>query len=209
MRRKIMSEHRTNHDEILSYYHYKGRIGVVRLYLLIGMSWVIQTLAKIVPSSSITVGLQRLRGVKIGNEVYIGQGVIFDEIYPKEISIGNNVSIGMRSMIFAHSNPTRSFELKSKFYPRVVKPVVIKSGAWIAPGSIILAGVTLNENCVVSAGSVVASDVDSYTVGPGNPARPIRNRCAGRRVRCGLEARVRISRLNTPCSLSWPEETPV
>ena len=169
-----MSEHGTNLDEISSYYHYEGRIGFVRLCLLIGMSWIVQTIAKIVPSPSMTVALQRLRGVKIGTEVYIGQGVIFDEIYPKEISIGNNVSIGMRTMIFAHSNPTSSVELKSEFYPRIVKPVVIKSGTWIAPGSIILAGVTLGENCVVSAGSVVASDVPPYTVVAGNPARAVR-----------------------------------
>jgi len=169
-----MTAHTRSHDEILSYYHYEGRFRVVKLYLFIGMSWVIQAIAKTVPSASVTVALQRLRGVKIGNEVYIGQGVIFDEIYPKEISIENNVSIGMRTMIFSHSNPTRSFELKSKYYPREVKPVLIKSGAWIAPGAIILAGVTLGENCVVSAGSVVATDVDPYTVVAGNPARPVR-----------------------------------
>jgi acetyltransferase-like isoleucine patch superfamily enzyme len=169
-----MTKHKKSHNEVLSYYHYKGRFGVARLYLFIGMSWALQAIAKAVPSASVTVALQRLRGVKIGDEVYIGQGVIFDEIYPKEISIGNNVSIGMRTMIFAHSNPTRSFELKSKYYPREVKPVLIKSGTWIAPGAIILAGVTLGENCVVSAGSVVASDVDPYTVVAGNPARPVR-----------------------------------
>jgi len=169
-----MTKHKKSHNEVLSYYHYKGRFGVARLYLFIGMSWALQAIAKAVPSASVTVALQRLRGVKIGDEVYIGQGVTFDEIYPKEISIGNNVSIGMRTMIFAHSNPTRSFELKSKYYPREVKPVLIKSGTWIAPGAIILAGVTLGENCVVSAGSVVASDVDPYTVVAGNPARPVR-----------------------------------
>lgn len=169
-----MSGHEIDHGEVLSYYHYKGRTRVVRLYLRIGFSWAVQAIAKIVPSPSITVALQRLRGVKIGTEVYIGQGVIFDEIYPMEISIGNNVSIGMRSMVFAHSNPTRSVELKSRFYPRTVKPVVIKSGVWIAPGSIILAGVTIEENSVVSAGSVVASNVAPYTVVAGNPARPVR-----------------------------------
>lgn len=169
-----MNRHRTNHDEVLAYYGYKGRFGVPKLYLRIGLSWVVQTAAKIVPSPSIAVALQRLRGVKIGTDVYIGQGVIFDEIYPMEITIGDNVSIGMRSMIFAHSNPTRSVELKTRFYPRIVKPVTIKSGAWIAPGSIVLAGVTLGENCVVSAGSVVAADIPPYTVAAGNPARPVR-----------------------------------
>ncbi|HEX9908621.1 MAG TPA: acyltransferase [Thermoplasmata archaeon] len=174
MERELMNAHSSGRDEVMSYYNYKGRIGVVKLYFLMGMSWIAQSLAKFVPSSSVAVGLQRLRGVKIGEEVYVGQGVIFDEVYPREISIENNVSIGMRTMIFAHSNPSRSVELKSRFYPREVKPVVIRSGAWIAPGSIILAGVTLGANCVVSAGSVVAANVDPYTVVAGNPARPVR-----------------------------------
>jgi len=169
-----MNGKNTGRDEVMAYYHYRGRIGAVKLYFLMGMSWIVQSFAKIVPLSSMTVALQRLRGVKIGKEVYIGQGVIFDEVYPREISLGDNVSIGMRSMIFAHSNPTCSKELKSRFYPRVVKPVVIKNGVWIAPGAIILAGVTLGENCVVSAGSVVASSVDPYTVVAGNPARAVR-----------------------------------
>lgn len=164
----------SDHSEILSYYNYRGRLGIARLYVRMGLSWIVQIMAKVVPSPSIAVALQKLRGVDIGNNVYIGQGVIFDEIYPKEITIGSNVSIGMRTMIFAHSNPTRSVELKSKFYPRVVKPVEIKSGVWIAPGSIILAGVVLGENCVVSAGSVVSASVDPFTVVAGNPARPVR-----------------------------------
>lgn len=176
-----MGEHkRRDHSEVLSYYNYRGRIGFARLYLRMGLSWIAQAFARIVPSPSVAVGLQKLRGVRIGSEVYIGQGVIFDEIYPMEITIGNNVSIGMRSMIFAHSNPTRSVELKSRFYPRVVKPVVVGSGAWIAPGSIILAGVTIGENAVVSAGSVVASDVPPYTVIAGNPARPVRRLDSGK-----------------------------
>ncbi|WP_255453216.1 acyltransferase [Thermococcus sp. GR6] len=78
-------------------------------------------------------------------------------------------------MIFAHANPTNSIELKLNFYPRIVKKTKIKRGAWIAPGCIILPGVTIGENSVVGAGSVVTKDVPPYTVVAGNPAKVIKH----------------------------------
>ena len=62
-------------------------------------------------------------------------------------------------------------ELKRRFYPRKVEPTIIKKGAWIAAGSIILVGVIVGENSVVAAGSVVNTNVDPFTVVAGNPAR--------------------------------------
>ena len=64
--------------------------------------------------------------------------------------------------------------MKEKYYPRKVEPIIIKKGAWITPGTIILCGVTIGENSVVGAGSVVISDVESYTVVAGNPAKFIK-----------------------------------
>lgn len=59
-------------------------------------------------------------------------------------------------------------------------PVLIKKGAWIGAGSIVLAGVTVGRNSVVGAGSVVTRDVPAFTVVAGNPARKIREIAAGR-----------------------------
>ncbi len=53
-------------------------------------------------------------------------------------------------------------------------PVIIKSGAWINPGSIITPGVTIGENSIVSAGSVVTQDVPDNCVVVGNPARVVK-----------------------------------
>ena len=133
-----------------------------------------QSLAKIVPHSKLAVLLQRARGVKIGKHVFIGMGVHIDDLYPHLITIEDYVGIGMNTMIFAHSNPTVSVELKEKYYPRTVAPVILKRGAWIPPGCIILAGVTVGENSVIGIGSVVYRDVEPYTVVIGNPARVVR-----------------------------------
>jgi acetyltransferase-like isoleucine patch superfamily enzyme len=137
-------------------------------------NWVLQYLAQISPHPGLTVFLQRIRGVKIGKHVFIGAGVNIDDIYPGMVIIEDYVSIGMRTMIFAHSNPTASLELKTKYYPRKIASVRIRKGAWISPGCIILAGVTIGENGVIGAGSVVTKDVPSYNVAVGSPAKVVK-----------------------------------
>ncbi|PKA02925.1 hypothetical protein CH375_20065 [Leptospira ellisii] len=54
------------------------------------------------------------------------------------------------------------------------KPIRIENGAWIGSGSIVLGGVTIGEESVVGAGSVVTKDVPARCVYAGNPARFIK-----------------------------------
>lgn len=163
-----------NKKELMDFYRYKGKFGTVKYYLRYLCNWTLQTLAKFSPHPGIAVSLQRIRGVKIGKHVFIGPDVNLDDLYPALITIEDYVSIGMRSLVFCHSNPTYSIEIKKNYYPREVAPTKIKRGAWVAPGCIILAGVTIGENSIVGAGSVVLKDVEPYTIVGGNPARLIK-----------------------------------
>lgn len=163
-----------NLREVMEYYGYTGSFGIIKFYIRYAINWIFQTMAKICPHYGIAVKLQRMRGVKIGKHVFLGPGVNIDDLYPELITIEDYVGIGMGTMIFAHSNPTCSPYLKTKYYPREVKPVTVKSGAWIAPGSIILAGITIGEHSVVGAGSVVMKNVEPYTVVVGCPARVLK-----------------------------------
>ncbi len=52
---------------------------------------------------------------------------------------------------------------------------VVKKGASIGAGSVILPGITIGENAMVGAGSVVTKDVPPNAVVAGNPARVIKN----------------------------------
>lgn len=171
---QIESPEKINARELMEYYGYRGSFGTIKFYFRYAFNWILQTTAKICPHYGIAVRLQRMRGVKIGKHVYLGPGVNLDDLYPELITIENNVGIGMGTMIFAHSNPTCSPYLKTNHYPREVKPVTVKTGAWIAPGSIILAGVTIGENSVVGAGSVVMKSIEPYTVVVGCPARVLK-----------------------------------
>ena len=51
------------------------------------------------------------------------------------------------------------------------KPIVIGRNVWIATGAIVLGGVTIGENSVVAAGSVVTRDAPANCLVAGNPAR--------------------------------------
>lgn len=163
-----------NIRELMEHHKLHGRSGKARLIIGFVADRVMLSLVRVSPSPKIVCALHRLRGVSIGEHVYIGPDVVIDEMYPGLVTIEDYVSIGMRTMIFAHSNPTCSLELKQRFFPRTTKPVKIRKGAWIAPGCIILAGVEIGENAVVGAGSLVTKNVEPYTVVAGSPAKVIR-----------------------------------
>lgn len=55
------------------------------------------------------------------------------------------------------------------------KPIHICRRAWIGAGVTILPGVTVGENAVVGAGSVVMRDVEPDTIVAGNPAKVIKH----------------------------------
>ena len=57
----------------------------------------------------------------------------------------------------------------------IAKPIVIERNVWIAAGATIIGGVTVGENSVVAAGSVVTKNVPPNTLVGGNPARVIRS----------------------------------
>jgi len=163
-----------NEKELMDYYGYKGSMGKFQLRLKILRSWILHSLAYSSVHSGFAISMQRARGVKIGNGCHFCPYVQIDLVYPHIVTIGDNVTLGSNVMIFAHVNPTANLFLKKGPYPRKIEPVIIKSGAVITPGSIIMAGVTVGENSIVSPGSVVTQDVPDFCVVVGNPARVVK-----------------------------------
>jgi len=156
-------------------YRKRGVLGVVRLYCRQMFGLVLGSLARKAPPPGLRVALQRARGVKIGKHVYLAFNVDIDNIRPDLVTIEDHAAIGEHSMIFTHSNPGWCTEIKEKYFPPFFAPTTIKRGAWVAPGCIILAGLTIGEVSVVGAGAVVTRDIKPYTLVAGNPARVIRN----------------------------------
>lgn len=127
-------------------------------------------LAYAFPSVKVRIMLNRMRGVNIGNHVYLGMFCFLDNLYPEYIYIENNASINAGTMILTHFNPMKRY---APIFLAKVEPVLIKEGAIVAVRSTILPGVVIGKNAVVSAGSVVEKNVADYTLVKGNPAKKI------------------------------------
>jgi acetyltransferase-like isoleucine patch superfamily enzyme len=163
-----------NETELMEFYNLKGVFGKFRLRLLILKNWILHSFAYFSPHPGFSIIMQKSRGVNIGKNCHFSPYVQIDLIYPQLVNIGDNVTIGSNSMIFAHTNPTANLFLKNGDYPRKVEPVTIKSGAVLTPGSIILSGITIGENSIISPGSVVTQNVPDYCIVVGNPARVVK-----------------------------------
>lgn len=110
--------------------------------------------------------LHRLRGVKIGQGVWISQYVYLDELYPEAISIGDNSTIGLRTSIITHLHwgPKRSVD--------GYKEVVIEDNVFIGPHCLILPGVWVGHGAVVKGGAVLTRNVPAQTLwGPAPSAQ--------------------------------------
>ena len=165
---------RDNEQELMDYYGYSGFSGRVKIRMKFLKNWIFHSLAYSSPLPSWSIKYQKMRGVKIGQNCHISPYVLIDLLHPELIKIEDNVTISSNSMLFAHVNPSANEFLKKHGYPRTIKPVTIKKGAVISVGCIIIAGVTIGENSIVGAGSVVTQDIPDYCVVVGNPARVVK-----------------------------------
>lgn len=118
--------------------------------------------------------LERLRGVKIGENVFLGGGNILDRVRPDLITIEDYASLAGGVYILTHSNPTTPLRGILGPSSHNIAPVHIKKGAWITLNVVILPGVTIGENSIVSTGSVVRKDGPPYSIVAGNPAKVIK-----------------------------------
>jgi acetyltransferase-like isoleucine patch superfamily enzyme len=81
----------------------------------------------------------------------------------KSIEIGNNVRCGANTVI-----TDSDWHLDD---PRVgpPRPVVIKDNVWLGYNAVVLKGVTIGENSIIGAGSIVVSDIPANVIAAGNP----------------------------------------
>jgi len=115
---------------------------------------------------------------EIGKGCVLGHAVYVD----KEVKIGNRVKLENRANVyhgvrieddvlvgphvtFTNDTYPRSFSIDWK-----IVPTVVKKGASIGAGSVVLCGLTIHEYAMIGAGSVVTKDVPPHALAYGNPA---------------------------------------
>jgi len=124
------------------------------------------------------------RGVRIARDCVIvvgGQGLLSlgtrTIVGPyTRIMAASEVRIGARCMISWNCSIFDSIGhrmwMQGQDEAEIEAPIVVGDDVWIGPYSIIMKGVTIGNNCIVGAGSVVRRDVPPNTLVYGNPARP-------------------------------------
>jgi acetyltransferase-like isoleucine patch superfamily enzyme len=134
-------------------------------------NYLLERMAYNCPFNSWRVRFHKLRGVNIGKNVMIGLQVTLDHSYPEYIYIEDDVSLAGNNYILTHSNPYPHFKNVLESY---VAPVVIKKGAWLGIGAIVLPEVTIGEYSVIAAGSLVTKSIPDKVIAGGMPAKVLK-----------------------------------
>ena len=117
---------------------------------------------------------------KIGEKYYF-QGVPFYCDHGKSIYIGDNVMFGPNVSLMATNHPLIAHERVAMKYPdghismsEYADEIHIGNNVWVAANVVILGGVTIGDNAVIGAGSVVTKDIPANYLAYGVPCKPIR-----------------------------------
>ena len=108
--------------------------------------------------------------IRVGRNVFVNQNCTFYDL--GGLDIADDVMIGPNVSIITSGHPLEPSRRRAF---TIAKPVFIERNAWIGAGATILGGVTVGENSVVAAGSVVTRNVPPNSLAGGNPARVIRS----------------------------------
>ena len=103
---------------------------------------------------------------KISSHTFICEGVVIED----NVFIGHNVTF-INDLYPCATNSQGSLQTDNDWQ---CIPTLVKKGACIGSGTTVLCGVTIYENAIIGAGSVVTKDVPSGVIVAGNPARILR-----------------------------------
>jgi acetyltransferase-like isoleucine patch superfamily enzyme len=120
---------------------------------------------RFVPSLALKRVLLRLTGMKVGKNVSIGLGAMFDIFFPELIEIGDNSIIGYNATLLAHEflvNEWRRGKVK------------VGKNVMIGANSLVLPGVEIGDGATVAACSLVNRDIPPGAFVGGVPARVLR-----------------------------------
>lgn len=110
--------------------------------------------------------------LSIGNKVLIGYNCSF--LVSGKLTIGNDCMIASNVLITTENH---GIDLTKGNYinqPLNSKDVIIGNNVWIGEKCVILPGVTIGDNCVIGASSVVTKNVPKDCIACGNPAKVIK-----------------------------------
>jgi len=109
--------------------------------------------------------------ISLGARSFVNYDCVLLDCAP--ITIGKEVQIAPGVHIYTATHPLDAATRRAGWESAL--PVTIEDGVWLGGGAIICPGVTIGENSVIGAGSVVTKDVPANILAAGNPCRVIRS----------------------------------
>ena len=107
--------------------------------------------------------------LNIGNHVWIGEGVWIDNL--DEVEIGDHCCISQGALLL-----TGNHNYKKTAFDLITGKILLEDGVWIGAKSIVAPGITCFSHSVLSAGSLLSSNMEAYGIYTGNPAKFVRKR---------------------------------
>jgi maltose O-acetyltransferase len=109
--------------------------------------------------------------IRVGARTFVNYGLIALDV--ASITIGHDVQVGPNVQLLTPTHPVEPDARRAKW--EAAEPIAIEGNVWLGGGVIVLPGVTIGENTVVGAGSIVTKDLPPNVVAAGNPARVVRS----------------------------------
>lgn len=109
--------------------------------------------------------------IEIGDNFYSNHNLIILDC--AKVKIGDNVFVGPNVGIYTPCHPIDAKERMT--FKEWAEPVTIGDDVWLGGNVTILPGVSIGNNVVIGAGSVVTKDIPSNCVAVGNPCKPVKS----------------------------------
>jgi maltose O-acetyltransferase len=106
--------------------------------------------------------------IRLGARVFLNYNCVILDVV--SVWIGDDTQIGPAVQVYTADHPRDAVQRRSGL--EYGRPVAIGKNVWIGGSAVILPGVTIGDNAIIGAGSVVTRDVPAGTTVLGSPARP-------------------------------------
>lgn len=107
--------------------------------------------------------------IEIGDNFYANHNLVI--LDANKVTFGNNVQIGPNCGFYTSGHP---IDKETRRKVEFAKPITIGNDVWIGGNVCVMPGVTIGDNTVIGAGSVVTKNIPSNVVAVGNPCRVIK-----------------------------------
>jgi maltose O-acetyltransferase len=106
----------------------------------------------------------------IGDRTFINYGAVILDCAP--VTIGSDVQVGPGVQILTATHPLDAEMRRARWESAL--PITIGDGAWLGGGVIVCPGVSIGEQAVIGAGSVVTRDIPPRVLAVGSPCKVVR-----------------------------------